>query len=351
MDRGEERVAETETQSLQDSERTGIVETQGLSAGAELSPQQEGGIEMNGKNLRKLMLTGAAAITLLVAFGLLHGPSAPANANTVLPLHPPPFVSIANAEPALARTSIESEAGISAYFKTAASISLSDVRDAFRTIEVETADYIIGSVPVANYPESEDVHVYVHKDGWILAYYLAADPAAKTIDWRKYHDSSRTNFTTKLESTIAVMASEAGFAFNYNATYYDFRYPNATHLMLIGEWVYDNYYGYGATDSFEVKLPSSLTYYERSWSLGRWVESTSSGAATDIAQYKLDGATIKSYTGMPPVLVWQTTQGTLTVAQLLPDQFHTIEVRAQGHPGYWNGAYAYGGLALVYKVP
>jgi len=293
---------------------------------------------MKTKTIRRLLFIGVAVTIVLAAFGLMGRPATPANANGLFKLRAPPFVSASRAEANSVASTIEDEAGVAAYFETPASITLSDVRDAFRTIEVETTDYIIGSVAVADYPESEDVHVYVHKDGWILAYYLAADPAAKVIDWRKYHNSGRTNFATKLETTIEVITNEAGFAFNYDATYYDFRYPNATHLMLIGEWVYTG----SVTDTFEVKLPGSLIYYERSWSLGSWTPSYVT------ASYKLDGTTIQSWYSN---LDWRTSQGTLTVSQLLPDQFHTIEVGAVVPFPWLDASYAYGGLALVYRVP
>lgn len=286
---------------------------------------------MNTKNIRKVLLVGTGVLILLTAFGLWHGPDTPAGSNNVLSLHAPPFVGIARAETGPATSVIESEAGISAYFSATMSISLSSVRSTFRTIEVETADYIIGSVPVANYPETEDVHVYVHKDGWVLAYYLAADPAGKIFDWRMYHDGGRTDIRTKLENTLAVVAAAANVPFSTsNATYYDFRYPNATHLMLIVEWVYGS-----GTDSFQAKLPGSFAYYERSWSLG----------ATYAGWYKVDGVTIKSQGGGG----WATSEGTLTATQLLPDQFHTIEVG--GGPSSYPNNYVYGGLALVYRIP
>ncbi len=280
---------------------------------------------MNTKSIRKPLLAGVVAIVLLLTFGLVTKPRAPANGDDVLSLQAPPFVGVARADAFSDASIIEDEAGISAYFQASTSISLADVRDVFRTIEAETADYIIGSVPVANYPESEDVHVYVHKDGWILAYYLAADPVGKVFDWRVYHDTGRTDITTKIENTLAVVASEVGVPFP-GATYYDFRYPNATHLMLIAEWLSDD-----GTDSFEVNLPASFAYYERSWSLA---------TSYPDAKYNLDGVTIKSCS----YGVWQTYQGTLTAAQLLPDRFHTVEVVFVRYSGY-----VYGGLALVYR--
>lgn len=278
---------------------------------------------MNAKSIRKPLVIVLFVALLLFAFSLVHKPNQTAMAGDVLDLQAPSFVDVASAGE-IGVASIEDEAGISAYFQASTTINLDDVRDAFRTIETETTDYIIGSVAVGEYPESEDVHVYVHTDGWILAYYLAADPVGKIFDWRAYHDAGRTSITTKLENTLAVVASEAGVAFS-SSTYYDFRYPNATHLMLIVEWVY------AGTDSCEVNLPGSFAYYERSWSFGSDLRN---------ASYKLDGVTIKSHGSS-----WSTSQGTLTAAQLLPDQFHTIEVYGESYAS----TYAYGGLALVYK--
>jgi hypothetical protein len=221
---------------------------------------------------------------------------------------------------------ITEEAGISAWFQASTSIDLNNVKSAFRTIETENSDYILGSVPVEGYEESQDVHVYVHTDGWVLAYYLSEDPVGKIFDWRAYHEGDRTSITTKLENTIALVATEAGVAYSSSdVTYYDFRYPNATNLMLIVEWVE------AGTDSCEVNLPGSFTYYERSWSLG---------TNDDWSKYYLDGVVIEDDYG------W-VNHGTLTASQLLPDQFHTIEVNEGGH----GSDYTYGSLALIYEVP
>ena len=177
---------------------------------------------------------------------------------------------------------------------------------------------------VLNYPESEDFHVYVHRDGWILAYYLAADPAAKVLDWRAYNASGNTALSTKLENTLTKVAGYA--VVNYpGCTYYDFRYPDATHMMLIADSVG------GGTDSFQAYLPGDFTFWERSWALG----------TNDRAAYRLDGATISNR----DCNKWCTTQGILTLTQLLPNQFHTIEVYAEG------GDVGYAGLGLIYQVP
>lgn len=264
-------------------------------------------------------------VLLGLAFSLTAGSGPSAHQDGVFALQAPSFVGDASLA-AIGPAAIADEAGMSAWFQASTTISLDDVRGTFRTIETETADYIIGSVPVTNYPETEDVHVYVHVDGWILAYYLSADPVGKIFDWRVYHDTGRTNISTKLENTIAVVAGQAGVSFT-GANHYDFRYPNATHMMLIVEWTTDS-----VTDSCEVNLPGSFAYYERGWSLG----------SIYLGTYHLDGVELY-YTGNVGVSAWTTAQGTLTAAQLLPDQFHTIQV--------WGRNYTYGGLALVYRVP
>lgn len=277
---------------------------------------------MGFPTIRRIFLAFLIVIVLVVTLGLMRGSDEPTHEENVLKLKAPSFVGVANAEGLGFLSSVENEAGISAYVKSPTSIDLNDVRDVFRTIEEETSDYIIGSVPVGNYAELNDVHVYVHTDGWVLAYYLAADPVSKVFDWQAYHDGGQTNLTTKLEITLAVMAVEAGFAFS-GGIYYDFRHPNATNLMLIVDY---------GNDSFEVNLPGSFTYYERSWSLYKVVYGP--------ASYTLDGITIQAWGNVAgPTEDY----GALTAAQLLPDQLHEIAIT--------GGDSAYGGLGMVYRIP
>jgi len=270
---------------------------------------------------------GLAVLAILVlAWTGSGGAPAQQDSNQVISLAPPSFLVTANAEGEAINSFLEDEAGISVYFKASSTIDLSLARRKYRTIEVATPDYIIGSVPVGNNPESEDVHVYTNRNGWMVAYYLAPEPAAKIIDWRLYYDSNKTKFTTKLENGLAAVANEAGIVYS-NGTYYDFRYPNANRLMLIGEW--------GDGESFQVFLPGTLTWTdlesERSWSV-----------ATDRA----DGFIILDGTKLPhpTVPAWVTRSGKLSLAQLLPDQYHTVEL-----DGYYDRVL--GGIALIYRVP
>lgn len=212
--------------------------------------------------LRRFFLVLALGAILLIAFVLTDKPNVSADGKNALILKAPPFTGVAGAKGAEAATLsfLDNEAGISAYFKSATPITLNDVRSLFRTIETETADYILGSIPVPNYPETEDTHVYIHKDGWVLAYYLKADPVGKIFDWKSYNGV--TINTTKLRNVLVAVASGAGSPFP-GATYYHFHFPNATKIMLIAEAQLNS-----RDDSFDINLPGTFAFYERSWSLG-----------------------------------------------------------------------------------
>ncbi len=279
---------------------------------------------MSVSHFRQVALIACSLLLALVALGLRAQPAAPAPADHAMVLRAPSFVPIAQAqeEGVTPAAFPVDEAGISAYFRASNAINLGDVRSIYRVIEAETSDYIIGAVPPANYPERFDVHVYIHRSGWFLAYYLAADPAAKIFDWRAYSNGS---IPTLLENVLAVAANAAGVSYP-GATYYDFRYPNANRLLLAVE---DNQNG----NQFQVNLPGSFGYYERSCSL-----QCAQGCNAYWAHLKLDDVEIAVTDGYA--------DRALTASQLLPDRYHTFEV--------WNDYTSYlarTGLALVYRVP
>ncbi len=277
------------------------------------------------RNLYKFIVSIGIVVVVGLLIGILIGGSGPASNDNILQLARPAFIDTASAEELAVIDTIVNEAGIAAYFKSSSSVTLADVADAFRTIEAQTSNYILGSVPVPNYPERHDIHVYIHKDGWFLAYYLAADPASKIFDWREYNNSGHTDLTTKFENALEVLAAEAAVLFT-SATYYDFRNPNANSLILVAEL------SSSGTDSFEVNLPGSFTYFERSWALGTSVWS---------ASYKLNEEVIRNWSYLSG---WNYDWGTFTSSQMLPDQYHLLEIGTYG-------ANSYGGLALIYQVP
>ncbi len=271
------------------------------------------------KNIRfkRLWPLGAAAVFALVL--LFAVGSRGAEQGIKYALSAPSFVGVASAAADnQAIETIQSEAGISAYFQSTTPVTISSVRSAFQTIELETTDYILGTVDIANFPENYNPHVYVHSDGWFMAYYFSTSPAAKIIDWAGYTASGDTNIPTNLEGVLTTVAGTAGVGLG-DMYFYDFRFPNATTMMLIAER--DNG---GGSDYFTINIPTSFGVAERSWSYYNSGQGGISLNGTDL-HYSY-------YSGYY--------RGTISAAQMPPASTHTIQVRKDSGD--------VGGIALVY---
>lgn len=233
-------------------------------------------------------------------------------------LQAPPFISVASAAEPLAAPAaaeiIQKEAGISAYFKADSAISIDEaLRNMYRTVEDETDTYIIGSMAVEGYSDHWDVHVYVHTDGWVLAYYGKDEPTSKIFDAYAYDGG--TYIPTILEKVLGSVASFVGAA-DADITYYHFQYPNATNMMLVAD----------QDSAFEITLPSSgFSYLERSWSI------------QDAILY-LNGEEIRYCDD-------GICTGTFGAGQLLPGVAHTIGFH---DPSSRSGDEVQGMIALIY---
>jgi hypothetical protein len=198
---------------------------------------------------------------------------------------------------------LDQEAGISAWFKSPDPINLTNAATAFRVIETQNADYIIGSVALTGYSEHYDAHVYVHKDGWILAYYLKQDLVSKIVNIR----ASTVN-STNLQSIISTVAGASGVALGA-VSHYDFRYPNATHILMVYE---DDENG----NTFTIKLPGTYGFYDHGFAL-KIIECC--------YVFNIDGTNMTS-------TYWNADYGygLVPAANLLPDVTHTITVHDHG---------------------
>jgi hypothetical protein len=125
-----------------------------------------------------------------------------------IPLEMPLFVAVAEGSEVSGMRAgtnvLDAEAGISAYTNVGEEIDLKKAKAAFRTVEYETDEYIIGSVPLPDYPD----HAYVHKDGWVVTYYLKDKPVGKIIDWKDYSTDEKI-IGTKLEDGLSVACNAA----------------------------------------------------------------------------------------------------------------------------------------------
>jgi len=230
---------------------------------------------------------------------------------------------------------LEDEAGITAYMNTGQAVDLSLARKAYRTIEEETDQYVIGSVEISGYPETEDVHTYVNKDGWIVAYYLKQEATAKIIDWNDYFET-QTIRRTKLEVAIQEIANTA-FVQVTEIKYYHFAYPSANRLLIAMDAMWHK----ETEDSFDIKLPGGFTFYERSY-----LHFSRVGGVTVTTQLYVNQIEMSRHAGMFYSESWS--YGILTPLQLPTDMFHTIKIAANRQLPTDSGVF--GAIVLIYKT-
>ena len=177
------------------------------------------------------------------------------------------------------------EAGISAYVKaTTSSIDLNDAKSAFASIERETADYIIGTVALPLHSEEQYPHVYVSTDGWIVAYYPKDSSSGWIMPWGDY--AGGPILSTTLSKAVGIVATAVGGTTN-DLKYYDFRYPDATNMMIILESTTD-------TNFFNVIIPTSFSTYAVDWSHYASIGGTYGGSSN---AYLDDGTAFSSFSG------------------------------------------------------
>lgn len=212
-------------------------------------------------------------------------------------------------------TFLEEEAGMSIYVNVGQSLDLSVAETVYKTIEEQTSDYIVGSFALPDLPETEDVHCFVHKDGWVVVYYLKNEPISKIIDWSYYSANQLTK--TKLKVGLERMGIVLG-ASVADAKYYNFQYPYADKWIIVVESNETS-----GTDSFNMKIPGEFTVYERSWS--HYAQARSDWPyAPDPATFQIDESTISSISD----LSYTTKYGSLTATQLSLDEFHTVSTHS-----------------------
>lgn len=243
-----------------------------------------------------------AGVLLLAGVGFALGRGAAEAPPAAVALEPPALLFDDDFTADAVGQKIQDEAGIAAYYKAPNTLSLESIRPLFNSIELESADYILGSISVPNYGEHFDVHVYVRRDGWIMAYYLSSAPAGKMIDTRVNNSLESTKLTIVMNNVAVTGGSPFGAV-----TYYNFIYPNATHMLLVREY----------SEEFQITIPSGFSYYEVSWGGNSYVY--------------IDGKFYSNSNGY----------GSVPLTSFLPDVVHTFAP-------YSN---AYSVLVITYRQP
>jgi len=291
---------------------------------------------MNGKEIKIGSLLVAIILVSSALFlysrSLSSNTSVFAEGSQELSLTPPTFLSGAGA----AATYLEQEAGIAYYVNTTGPLNLNTAKNAMVNVENVTSDYVIGSLKWGSISSDDYPHCFVHKDGWIVVYYLKinlANPTTtgwlgKIIDWSDRSQISFPITSNLLYDGLYYIATQTLGISITNAKYYHFQYPTATKLLFAIKQA-----GGGQTATFNIKIPSTYTIYERSWSCY-----SITTYASDAYTFKIDATQISRgggrHYGGPEI----------TETILSPDVFHTISISATDY--YGNSAYVC--LILLY---
>lgn len=255
-------------------------------------------------------------------------------------LQPPTFLKAAHAQDS---TQVDfsfliEEAGITAYTNLNQKLDLTIFEARFKNIRQQTDQFVYGIVTAPGYEkltefdETADVQVFLHSDGWIIAYLSRWQTAAEMFDWVNYEKQRLTG--TLLENVVRQMALDMGVN-DFNIGYYDFRYPEATQIMLVAERVdYEQ-----QEDSFEITIPRELAVYESSWSHAGFTTSYYP-ATCKLNDQELVAA--RSLSGGKWVLL----TGELVKAKFPPGATHKLVANAGSNH---DSILSYCGIAIVYK--
>jgi hypothetical protein len=240
----------------------------------------------------------------------------------IIALMPPPFIGTVGAAETVAGAAFPADdAGIAAYEQLKSDIKLKVAKPIFASIFMEEPDFIIGTVAVNGMAEDEYPHVYVASDGWVISYYLR-DQKASHITPFGYSSS-----TTNLNEAMRRVYDKIGAVFNPDKLeYYDFRYPDATGMIMAKEVSPSS-----GSGRFYVTIPDSFTVYEISWAYC---------GAYSYNYAKLDGWTFaEGHTGS---LAEKKRYGSFDSTDFEKGVEHELEV--------YGGSYvAYLGLVIIYK--
>jgi hypothetical protein len=239
-------------------------------------------------------------------------------------------IAFLSAGSACATTFPVGEAGISAYVHVNQTIDLEQASGAFTTLDVINDTYIIGTVTIPNYGYTSTPHVYVARNGWIVAYYPNSYPASYVVQW---NGVSSTITTTTLEDGVYSVCNAIGTSVaRKDIKYYDFRYTNATEMMIIAKRSYNHVWG-----TFYQTVPETFGFYEGSYSYYSYYR--------DSSQLRIDGVTVDSFSQ---------SSGTSVLHRDATSKFEKGKsqyIQVYHNPDYGSGGASGVAVVLIYSPP
>jgi hypothetical protein len=245
----------------------------------------------------------------------------------VISLAPPAFAQTAGLKFPM------NEAGISAYVNMGTAIDLAKARTLLSVPEDITDTYVIGTVPLTGNTEDMWPHVYIGKDGWLMAYYPASEPMSKLFQWYGYQGG--TVNTTTLRDVLISLATNLHLEVSKTETgtsYFHFQYPDATKLII----AVDTAGGVNGNDEFRYTIPSGVALYDATWT------HHAEGVTPD--SYYNRGGTASTIDGKS---LYSGSVGTYTACYSVPEQYRSLNV-AHNVAISHSGAGGWMGFAIVF---
>ena len=215
--------------------------------------------------MRRLVTASLLVIILSVAGLVAWWPFAGSDTGTLA--ERPGVFSLVRPAFAQEGSFLDQEAGIAAYANVGSAINLENARLAFKVLEAEETDFLIGTVDVIATTVLDRLpHLFVHKDGWLVAYFLKDEGIGYA--WPYGHGIEPPDDV--LVQALNQVSASVG-ALLPSVTYYDFEFPAANKITVVN----------AASNkvAFEVQIPTAFLVFEASQTFltttGGWYPSSS----------------------------------------------------------------------------
>ena len=156
----------------------------------------------------------------------------------------------------------DTQAGMAAYVNVG-SLNLENAIEAYNQINNLSTSHAVGLINIGNVYGSDNIHVYVDVNGWIVAYITRDEQLGKIVQWNAINYTNPVIKTT-FEDAISIVSSKIGVNYSEikgNIKYYDFEHPQATNIV-----VFMNVRNGAGSDYTTVLIQDNYLLYEMSFS-------------------------------------------------------------------------------------
>ena len=174
------------------------------------------------------------------------------------------FIKIIKAQETTSTTFPVDEAGLAAYIRVKNINPENLSRIPFETIEKQGKTFVYGKLKTDR-PEKSP-HLYIGLDGWIVAYYLRDEPRSKMINFGLDYYGNFVFLKNELEKAVCSASGHFGQGCS-EIKYYDFEFPQATRMSLVGEKVGYGYYPLYLSSKEDFLVAGFQEMYDASYQL------------------------------------------------------------------------------------